>query len=304
MFGGCLRACVLGCQGCTPPRHTCWPASTSGTNDNPDTHHYPPLLLLCHVLMCHCPPLPPNDSGGGHLSVRVFHRWASSAEERDNLLLSVYGRGLDAPLIERLLELPFDIHAGVVDGEIHVAASDEASWEFPEVTGKLTCRGARACVWGGEGGLCACGEGRRGCLRRVLPAGLEDVAQVATCALCTADLPSRLHTLLSALCPLPSPSWLRAPSLPSSTHADIDLHFWDAPDELLGCAMDLLFERDRVYLHKAHGHYGAVPLSVSGGCACAGGWVGGTAAAAAVCLGLDICSPPPKNTHAVSGWAC
>lgn len=28
--------------------------------------------------------------------------------------------------------------------------------------------------------------------------------------------------------------------------------------------MDLLFERDRVYLHKAHGHYGAVPLSVSG----------------------------------------
>lgn len=120
---------------------------------------------------CHSPsPLP--HSGGGHLSVRVFHRWASSVEERDNLLLSVYGRGLDAPLIERLLELPFDIHAGVVDGEIHVAASDEASWEFPAVTGKLTCRGARGAV---------CVGGRRGCLRRIVPAGLEDVAQVATC---------------------------------------------------------------------------------------------------------------------------
>lgn len=46
--------------------------------------------------------------------------------------------------------------------------------------------------------------------------------------------------------------------------ADVDLHFWDATDELLGCQMDLLFERDRVYLHKAHGHFGAVPLSVSG----------------------------------------
>lgn len=46
--------------------------------------------------------------------------------------------------------------------------------------------------------------------------------------------------------------------------ADVDLHFWDATDELLGCQMDLLFERDRVYFHKAHGHFGAVPLNVSG----------------------------------------
>jgi hypothetical protein len=29
--------------------------------------------------------------------------------------------------------------------------------------------------------------------------------------------------------------------------------------------MDLLFERDRVYLHKANGSFGAIPLSVSGG---------------------------------------
>jgi hypothetical protein len=47
-------------------------------------------------------------------------------------------------------------------------------------------------------------------------------------------------------------------------HADVDLHFWDAPDDVLGADMDLLFERDRVYLHKATGHFGAVPLSVSG----------------------------------------
>lgn len=52
---------------------------------------------------------------------------------------------------------------------------------------------------------------------------------------------------------------LSSPPLP-----DVDLHFWDSPDDLLGAHMDLLFERDRVYLHKAHGHYGAVPLSVSG----------------------------------------
>jgi hypothetical protein len=83
----------------------------------------------------------PAAAGGGHLSVRVFHRWAQHEGERDNLLLSVFGRGLDAPLIERLLELPFDIHSGVVDGEIHVAANDDDTWDFPAVTGKLTCKG-------------------------------------------------------------------------------------------------------------------------------------------------------------------
>lgn len=46
--------------------------------------------------------------------------------------------------------------------------------------------------------------------------------------------------------------------------ADVDLHFWDAPDDILGAHMDLLFERDRVYLHKATGTFGAIPLSVSG----------------------------------------
>lgn len=30
------------------------------------------------------------------------------------------------------------------------------------------------------------------------------------------------------------------------------LHFWDAPDDILGADMDLVFERDRMYLHGAH----------------------------------------------------
>jgi hypothetical protein len=73
--------------------------------------------------------------------VRVFHRWGQSPQQRDNLLISVFGRGLAAPLIERLLELPLDIHSGSVDGELHIAANDDATWEFPAITGKLTCKG-------------------------------------------------------------------------------------------------------------------------------------------------------------------
>lgn len=87
-----------------------------------------------------------GPSGGGHLSVRVFHRWAQHENERDNLLVSVVGRGLDAPLIERLLELPFDIHSGTVDGELHVIANDDATWDFPAITGKLACKGVLLCL--------------------------------------------------------------------------------------------------------------------------------------------------------------
>lgn len=80
-------------------------------------------------------------AGGGHLSVRVVHHWTKHLTGRDNLLVSVSGRALPAPLIERLLELPMDISSGTVDGEIHIAANDDATWEFPAITGKLTCRG-------------------------------------------------------------------------------------------------------------------------------------------------------------------
>ncbi|WIA09845.1 hypothetical protein OEZ85_010059 [Tetradesmus obliquus] len=125
------------------------------------------------------------QTGGGHLTVRVLHRWTKAAAGRDNLLVSCHGTALPAPLIERLLELPMDIHAGTIDGELHIAAYDDASWNFPAITGKLACR-------------------------------------------------------------------------------DVDLHFWDSPDDITGAAMDLLFERDRVYLHKATGSFGAIPLSVSG----------------------------------------
>jgi hypothetical protein len=53
--------------------------------------------------------------------------------------------------------------------------------------------------------------------------------------------------------------------------ADVDLHFWDSPDDIQGASMDLLFERDRVYLHKATGSFGAIPLSVSGEATSPGG---------------------------------
>jgi hypothetical protein len=96
----------------------------------------------------------------------VFHRWAQplaapppppgqeqqQQQQRDNLMISIYGRGLAAALVERLVELPMDIHSGVLDGELHVAANDEATWDFPAITGKVACRGETSREGGGVGG--------------------------------------------------------------------------------------------------------------------------------------------------------
>lgn len=43
-----------------------------------------------------------------------------------------------------------------------------------------------------------------------------------------------------------------------------EFHFWDSPDDITA-DMDLLFERDRLYLHNAAGRFGAVPMTLTGG---------------------------------------
>jgi hypothetical protein len=83
----------------------------------------------------------------------------------------------------------------------------------------------------------------------------------------------------------------------------VDLHFWDSPDDILGADMDLLFERDRVYLHKATGSFGAIPLSVSGEAAPqVGGAVGmlGWEMREVATFRQHLVSPP-SATHHVCG---
>ena len=43
-----------------------------------------------------------------------------------------------------------------------------------------------------------------------------------------------------------------------------NFHFWDATDDILDADLDLLFEKDRLYLHKAKGKFGAVPMTLTG----------------------------------------
>lgn len=45
---------------------------------------------------------------------------------------------------------------------------------------------------------------------------------------------------------------------------EAEFHFWDATDDIGGATLDLLFERDRLYLHNASGRFGDVPLKLTG----------------------------------------
>lgn len=85
---------------------------------------------------------PPAPGSGGRLRVRVSHSWPSDPGASMDLAVTVTGRGLHAPLIDRLLELPMDIHSGTVDGDFHLRATDPATWDFPAITGKLSAAGA------------------------------------------------------------------------------------------------------------------------------------------------------------------
>lgn len=47
-------------------------------------------------------------------------------------------------------------------------------------------------------------------------------------------------------------------------HRGANFHFWDATDDISGANLDLLFERDRLYLHNTSGSFGAVPMTLTG----------------------------------------
>lgn len=51
----------------------------------------------------------------------------------------------------------------------------------------------------------------------------------------------------------------------------LDFHFWDAVDDLSCTDMDLVFDRQRLYMHNASGMFGSVPLTLSGESSCTHG---------------------------------
>lgn len=63
-------------------------------------------------------------------------------------------------------------------------------------------------------------------------------------------------------CPVLLRNHLLFPWLTSTRGARF--HFWDATDDISGAHLDLVFERDQLYLHNARGAFGAVPMTLTG----------------------------------------
>lgn len=82
-------------------------------------------------------------------------------------------------------------------------------------------------------------------------------------------LPGTAVPLGSAALIAPTPPSRRPPSPRSHYFArhfrrDASLHFWDAPDDIVGADSRLVFERGRLYLHGTSASFGAIPLQASG----------------------------------------
>lgn len=67
------------------------------------------------------------------------------------------------------------------------------------------------------------------------------------------------------------------PCRPLPPHRGAEFHFWDATDDITGADLDLVFERDCLYLHNTSGAFGAVPMTLTGV-----SWNAGALACAAV----------------------
>lgn len=64
------------------------------------------------------------------------------------LRLSLEGRDVHAPLVERLVDLPLDVYAGTANGKLEISANDAITWKTgPRFDGRVRVCGARFHFW-------------------------------------------------------------------------------------------------------------------------------------------------------------
>jgi hypothetical protein len=87
-------------------------------------------------------------SGSGKVEVRLTAVDMAVPDVCPQVITSVRGKGLHAPLVERLLELPMDIYGGRLDGEIRIHMERPEHWEgFPGFSGCIQVSGSSFHFW-------------------------------------------------------------------------------------------------------------------------------------------------------------
>ena len=80
---------------------------------------------------------------GGRVRVHVGCAHMGVPERWPELTVKVEGTNLHAPMLEHLLDVPIDVHSGNLTGEVRLHCNDEASWDFPLLSGSVAGTGLR-----------------------------------------------------------------------------------------------------------------------------------------------------------------
>lgn len=97
-----------------------------------------------------------SKPAGGKLRVQVIAKDISKGAPPKGSLpntpcadmtITVTGKDLHAPLIERIIELPMDINAGRVNGSLTIRSATPSGWQYPEFSGRLAVRGSEFHFW-------------------------------------------------------------------------------------------------------------------------------------------------------------
>lgn len=76
---------------------------------------------------------------GGDLRVTVDVKDMLRDDMWPQLDAKVFGKNLHGPLIDRILEIPMDIHEGRANGYIQIQAFDTQTWVFPKIDANIRC---------------------------------------------------------------------------------------------------------------------------------------------------------------------
>lgn len=93
------------------------------------------------------PPPAPSLPGEGSIDMKLFINNISVAGTTPDLTVRIRGKNLTGPMIERVIELPMDIHRGRVSGELTIRSEDDESWLFPLLYGKVNVEDADFHFW-------------------------------------------------------------------------------------------------------------------------------------------------------------
>jgi len=87
-------------------------------------------------------------ASAGRVDAQIKGRRIRTPGKMASVDVSIKGKDLHAPLIERLFDMPVDINNGTVNGEVRLRFHDKRTWtNHPDLTGRVNCKDGFFHIW-------------------------------------------------------------------------------------------------------------------------------------------------------------